>query len=107
MTTQTEELNLPVPERRKPLHVTSVKLDLTAVQTVMLPRMAAVLSIQEVKGEIVMWMLANPAAPEKARTFELLSTGQPVDVAIRRYLGTVLTDGGLFVWHVFERLSEL
>lgn len=81
---------------------------ITDLQTVPLPDGAKVLTVAEQRGDLCLWAEVNPDAPKVKRTFEVFGTGHPMhtDMGVERgYVGTAQTEGGSFVWHVYERLN--
>lgn len=81
-------------------------LKLTDSQDVEMPLGARILSVAEQHGVICMWALINPH-PEvgrASRQINIIGTGHPAVYEYDAdYIGTVLTCGGDFVWHVFAR----
>jgi hypothetical protein len=49
-----------------------------------------------------LWAVVNPDAPVTTRRFQIAGTGHPIKKGPRRHVGTFLTRGGDFVWHLFE-----
>jgi len=70
-------------------------------QAIIMPKNAAILSIQFQDGSLCMWALVNPEAPNESRTFAVIGTGHdfPHDVDWT-YLATV--QDGSYIWHIFE-----
>ncbi len=66
----------------------------------MLPDNAELLTVQNQNGEIFLWAKIDDSAIVRKRKFIVFGTGQPFDVVLRKYIGTVQV--GIFVWHVFE-----
>jgi hypothetical protein len=54
-----------------------------------------------------MWVKVNPGPPYVERSFRWVGTGHDFDEeATIDYVGTVQTDGGAFVYHLFEVQRE-
>lgn len=51
---------------------------------------------------LCLWAEVDPDAPKVARTIVIIGTGHPFRDAPRRYIGTIQTGGGTFIWHVYE-----
>jgi hypothetical protein len=80
-------------------------LDARGEQQVMMPEGARVLSVQEQGGVICLWAMVETDRPFKTvRTFQIYGTGHSIPDGLRHrvYVGTVQTEGGSLVWHVFE-----
>lgn len=72
-------------------------------QTVEMPIGARILSVQMQGGGLVLWALVDPEANREKRRIAVHGTGHPVDIAeTRHFIGTVQTNGGALVWHVFD-----
>jgi len=69
-----------------------------------MPEHAKVRHIAEHQGMGYLWAEVDDAMPLEERTFHIIGTGLPIDRRFR-YVGTFLM--GLFVWHVFEDLTEM
>jgi hypothetical protein len=83
-------------------------LEVKDFQTFEMPIYAEILSVQMQVTHGCLWALVDPNAEIEERHFEIFGTGNPVgcDMGIdRRYIGSYQTDGGMYVWHVFERLN--
>jgi hypothetical protein len=77
-------------------------LEITDTQLIAMPAGAEAISVAEVRGQLVLYALVNPE--RKLRPYPVLvyGTGGPVEHADEyRFVGTVVTRGGQFVWHVF------
>lgn len=80
-------------------------LDVEGSQIVSLPKGASVLSVGEQKDGLMLWAAANPEEQHyDRRIIEIFGTGHPIEVAPRRFIGTVQCKNGL-VWHVYERFA--
>jgi hypothetical protein len=66
-----------------------------------MPKDAEVLSIQDQKGIICMWVLVNPHNQLERRGFRIYPTGQPVEYN-GDYIGTFQLSGGDIILHLFE-----
>lgn len=54
------------------------------------------------QDRIEVWALVDTERPPVARGFLVVGTGHPMPEVHGPFLGTVVTHGGAFVWHVFE-----
>lgn len=80
------------------------ELRITNRQKVQLPACARLLSVANQRGTLCLWAQIDPDnATIVERDIEIIGTGNPMPVARRVFLGTVVIDP--FVWHVFERLE--
>lgn len=80
------------------------QLQFAPVQAVGLPVGAEIINVADQHGQLCIWSIVNTDAPLKARTIEIIGTGDRINegpLIQRRFLGTVLT--GQYVWHIFER----
>lgn len=58
-------------------------------------------------GRVDIWIEVRENQPKTERAFHVYATGeliQPAEGHIADYMGTVVTDGGHFVWHVYETI---
>lgn len=71
-------------------------------QTVMMPRGAKIIAVQEQAGAICLWAIVDPQENKTSRLFTIAGTGHqlPPNAAAINHLGTVQL--GAYVWHVFE-----
>jgi hypothetical protein len=53
--------------------------------------------------QLTVWAIVDDAAPLEVRYLRVHGTGNPIDEAPGRHLGTFAS--GSFVWHVFEEPS--
>lgn len=70
--------------------------------TIMMHDGAHVLSVQEQRGGLCMWALVDTAATRMARDFHVIGTGHAVPEDLGSFVATVQTNGGAFVWHIFD-----
>lgn len=73
-------------------------------QVVVAPEGAEFLSVTEQAGSPMLYALVDPKAPMTSYEVQIRGTGHPVDEALLQghvFLGTVSTNNGLLVWHVF------
>lgn len=80
-------------------------LDITDLQPVRMPQGAQILSVQMQYDRLVLWAVVDPEAKGELRTIEIIGTGNLVNPASRQFIGTVQMNGGLLVWHIFERTA--
>jgi hypothetical protein len=79
-------------------------IDLQQEQGVEIPKGAQVLTAQIQRSKISLWAKVDPHAPHILMTVLVLATGQDCDEKTfkeMRYLSTVQSNQGEFVWHVF------
>jgi len=83
------------------------ELQITDMQTVMMPKGAEIISVDNQFSDVCMWAIVDTTCKPKGRIIEIVGTGNPMiddDRVNRWFIGTVIRrpyDG--FVWHVFER----
>ena len=83
------------------------QLEVTDKQFIRMPKEAELLSVQTQNETPCLWALVNPNSPTEERCFEVFGTGHPVhcDMGIdRKFIGTFQLQGGVLVFHLFERL---
>ncbi len=83
-------------------------LETTDSQTVLMPKGAEILTIQNQHEDAELWALVDPNAPLEERIIEIFGTGHTVhcDMGVeRKYIATYQLSGGNYVFHAFERLS--
>ena len=71
---------------------------------IQMPRGAVIRACQRQKGEICIWAEhdINEIRVDQ-RDFVIIGTGHEfVDNGNMSYIGTIQTDGGDFVWHIYE-----
>jgi hypothetical protein len=69
---------------------------------VQMPEGAEVLDVQMQRGEICLWALVSPSAPEVDRIFTIFGTGHPVPADGLKFIATIQASNGALVRHVFE-----
>lgn len=76
-------------------------------QDISVPARAEILSVQVQHDGLQLWALVDPGAAFEVRVFEIFGTGHavPPGPGKLKFIATVQTDNGRFVWHVFERVS--
>ena len=79
-------------------------LELKSEQRVEIPVGASYLHVDVQRGQICLWALVEDDAQCEMRLFLIAGTGHPVpeNVTSMEHVGSVLTDNGAFVWHVFD-----
>jgi hypothetical protein len=79
-------------------------LEVRREQKIPLTKGAKILSVAEQFGEVALWAICEPNSVIEERVIYIFGTGQlmPKDIDSKTFLGTVVTDGGNYVWHVFE-----
>lgn len=78
-------------------------IEITGCVKVTMPKGAKVLNVLWVKGELCIYALVDPKAEEENRNFRIFGTGHNIsDTFNGEYIGTFLSCGGCFVFHLFE-----
>lgn len=81
------------------------KLAARTVQTIQMPVGAQILTAQFQRDEICLWAMVDEVYQAfEGRKIEVLGTGESAPEAKRKHIGTVQTNNGDLVFHVFERL---
>ena len=71
-----------------------------------LPRGAEVLTMQLQREVPTIWVELDSDAPLISRTFALVGTGHPIpEDDVLMYVGTFQVQGGMFVYHLYEKLD--
>jgi len=86
------------------------KFDLNVgMNRLQVPVGSKVLSTHVQHDGIRMWALVDPTAVVEDVEFTVCGTGFPLpkNILMMKFIGTVLTEGGTFVWHVFHDDSTL
>lgn len=52
--------------------------------------------------QMCLWFLVDTSLPKQACHFQVRGTGHDCS-NVGKHMGTVVVDGGEFVWHVFEK----
>lgn len=72
-----------------------------------MPVGAEILHIEEQHGKPCIWALHDQDEPlGKLRYFDTYGTGHVIPTNKSSYVGTFLSEGGQFVWHVFETFQS-
>lgn len=77
-------------------------LEMDYKQIVRMPAGAQVLHVGEQQGDLFIWAIVDDE--EKAThnlSVMIIGTGNKCDVNQYKHLGTVITQAGMYVWHVF------
>lgn len=78
-------------------------------QTVMMSRGAQILMVGNQNENLCIWYKHDPAQPLESRHIEVYGTGHEIKDhkpgGELKFLGSVMFDNGMLVWHVFERVS--
>lgn len=77
-------------------------LMITDRQEILLPRNSKVLSVQEQYGDMTIWVLVDPSDIKVRKAINIVGTGNPILNDPGEFIGTVQTNGGSLVWHVFD-----
>lgn len=80
-------------------------LAITDVQSLALPKGARIIFIAEQIGQVNCWAwVPDPNAEKKTVLIGCSGTGGPApDFTDATHLGSVVTEGGRFVWHFFQK----
>lgn len=85
------------------------RLDITDSPVVTMVANAVVLSVgppRDGTDQLDLWAIVNTdIVTEQDRRFHIVGTGHPMPDYCGRFIGTVPTHGGVYVWHVFEATS--
>ena len=76
--------------------------------SVNIPKGAKILTLQVQHETSCIWALVDPLNELEERHFEIYATGEEIhyDMGIeRKYINTFQLQGGMLVFHVFERLN--
>ena len=77
-----------------------------ATFVIKMPIGAEILTLRKQHGEYCLWVLCDPDAALRARTFRLYATGQQFEAdAEMVYIGTNMSDSEDAVMHLFEVLE--
>jgi hypothetical protein len=73
-----------------------------------LPDNAEILTVQNNRGKLCMWVKLDPIAPKIKRYFQIIGTGHKLSDIYYKYIGTVQLDRAEYtlVWHVFEWIPK-
>ncbi len=79
--------------------------------TLQFPAGYKILHVETLGGDtsqdVYMWVLVDPDQPVKIQCqFQVKGTGHDIKRDILECVGTVITDGGTFVWHYFRVASQ-
>lgn len=78
-------------------------LSITDTQKLRMPKGAKVLTVQNQRGNPVLWAMVDDTAPFETRTFATYGTGITIPGdEIGQYVGTYQSREGEWVFHVFE-----
>ena len=77
-------------------------LELTDAQTVMLPKGADIIAIEQQHLKLQLWALCDEEAEKQPRGIAIYGTGHPISDEPGRHISTFQIGGGEFVFHAFE-----
>ena len=80
------------------------ELNLHGITTIQMPYGAEVLCVQPQHDKPVIWAVVDRRVKTESRSFEMITTEAEYYDERKKYIGTVQTDGGCYVAHLFERL---
>jgi len=72
---------------------------------VVMPEDAEILTAQLQFNELQVWALVNAEKKVTERYFLVTGTGHFIDESKLKYISTFQTDGGKYIFHVFEILN--
>lgn len=82
------------------------RLPITDTPAIEMPVMAEVLSVgppRDGSDLLDLWAMVDTNRPTKILyEFRIVGTGHPMPEDVGRFVGSVTTHSGAFVWHVFE-----
>jgi hypothetical protein len=76
------------------------------INVVPMPKGAKILSVANQYGKMVAYALVDPQADREDRVLEVVGTGHEPNFTEDdnpKFLGTVVLQGGEFMFHIFER----
>ena len=83
------------------------KLEICDEQKILMPKGAKILSVQQQAGELFLWALYDPEKRKEERIIYIYGTRNSIqNHPVRKFIGTVQTQNGFLVWHVFEASNE-
>lgn len=71
-------------------------------QSIQLPEMAEILSVQFQGDDLVLWAAVNPALPRMRQEIVIAGTGHPIDLRGLQFIATAQDPASGLVWHVFS-----
>ena len=75
-------------------------------QAIIMPKDAVILCVKRQGASAFIWAIVDPDNQSVGRTILMVGTGHPLpEGAEVFYIGTYISEGGLFTWHCFERLK--
>ena len=79
-------------------------LEIVDVQKIMMPTGARILSCGNQFDDVFIWALCKNAENYEEKTIFIFGTGHEIDIDLSKheFIGTVVTDGGNYVWHIFQ-----
>jgi len=78
------------------------ELDMRGGNDFLVPLGARVIHVGRQFGIICIWAEVDDEQPKEPRSFTIVGTGHPRPFKPSEYLGTVFTDDGRYVWHIYE-----
>ena len=70
--------------------------------TIEMPEGAKILSFKVQRGIPTLWALINLDNKFEKRHFRIIGTGQSIEEDNLKYINTIQTDGGKYIFHLFE-----
>lgn len=84
-------------------------IEITDIQTVMMPKDSDILSCQAQYGDPKIWAIGDPSLEKEDRFIEIIGTGNPAHETAnvkRVFIDTFQMHGGDLVFHAFERVER-
>jgi hypothetical protein len=78
-------------------------INATDIQSLQMPEGATILTAAMQGKQLCLWAIVNPEAKMVFRTIEIFGTGHTMSDEERKYISTFQLDGGLLIFHVFEK----
>lgn len=80
------------------------ELGAVGVQEISIPQGSEILCLREQHGHPCIWFRCDPSADKEKKTVTIVGTGHNAPSPEEaKYLGTFFIEGGILVFHVFER----
>lgn len=86
------------------------ELPITDRPSVRMPRGAQILTApvsgRNRLGRVELWACVDTDTSMEVREFCIVGTGNPMPDDCGQFIGTVATNGGAYIWHLFEVLKQ-
>ncbi len=84
------------------LTIYKYQLDINDIVEIVMPHHARILDIQIQYGCPCIWAIVDTEQPKVTRRFRVFGTGHPMDKDYTNFIGTIQSQDGTLVFHVFE-----